>query len=265
MHGEGGGWQGAFKDSWWKPGVLWLLEGADSGDICASCCSAIVETLKVNYNINDSALQAVVPYYASIIPCMGTQRHRGGIGRLSPPPPPPHRPPPPHNSHLTESRSSCWKDWSVYRGTPSTAPPCHHMARCWLDDWFSFSLFPSLTSSFKRATFHPWPPPLPTSLAPPPPPPPHVAAAAIPDNICLILPPSTAEWNQSGRDVMCEQKWLATRKTCIWEHGARALCLRRLDARMYVRARRHGGGEASARLIGITQTSPSCHPSPDFQ
>lgn len=53
--------------------MLWLLQGADSGDICASCCSAIVETLKVNYNINDSALQAVVPYYASIIPCMGTQ------------------------------------------------------------------------------------------------------------------------------------------------------------------------------------------------
>lgn len=98
----GGGWQGAFQDSWWKAGALWLLEGADSGDICASCCSAIVETLKVNYNINDSTLQAVVPYYASIIPCMGTQRHREGIGPSLPPRPPP--------THLAVKRSSLWKD-----------------------------------------------------------------------------------------------------------------------------------------------------------
>ncbi len=95
-----GGWQGAFQDSWWKPGVLWLLEGADSGDICASCCSAIVETLKVNYNINDSALQAVVPYYASIIPCMGTQRHREGIG--------------PHY-HLYKKATALWKGTVVER------------------------------------------------------------------------------------------------------------------------------------------------------
>lgn len=84
--GRGGGcWQGAFQDSWRKAGVLWLRGGADSGDICASCCSAIAETLKVNYNINDSALQAVAPYYASIIPRAGTQRHRGG--ERAPPPP----------------------------------------------------------------------------------------------------------------------------------------------------------------------------------
>lgn len=56
-----------------EPGALWLRGAADSGDICASCCSAIVETLKVNYNINDSALQAVGPYYTSIIPCMSAQ------------------------------------------------------------------------------------------------------------------------------------------------------------------------------------------------
>lgn len=74
-----GGWQGAIQDSWWKPGALWLLGAADSGGICASCCSAIGKTLKVNYNINDRPLQAVVPYYTSIIPCMGTQRHREGI------------------------------------------------------------------------------------------------------------------------------------------------------------------------------------------
>lgn len=43
--------------------------------------SAIVETLKVNYTINDSALQAVGPYYASIIPRMGTQRRREGKRR----------------------------------------------------------------------------------------------------------------------------------------------------------------------------------------
>lgn len=86
-----GGWQGVFGDSWWKAGVSWLLEGADSGGICASCCSAIVETLKVNYNINDRALQAVVPYYASIIPCMSTQRHREGIDA-------PRQPPQPQNT-----------------------------------------------------------------------------------------------------------------------------------------------------------------------
>lgn len=102
---RGGGWQGAFQDSWWKAGALWLLEGADSGDICASCCSAIVETLKVNYNINDSTLQAVVPYYASIIPCMGTQRHREGIGPVPPAPP---------ATHLAAKRSSLWKDcWFI--------------------------------------------------------------------------------------------------------------------------------------------------------
>ncbi len=85
-----------------------------------------------------------------------------------------------------------------------------------MTDSLSLHLHPSLHLSSKQ-------PPTPD-----PPSPPCCTAAAISDNICLILPPSTAEWNQSGRDVMCEQKWLAARITCIWEHGASALCLRRL-------------------------------------
>lgn len=145
----GGGWQGAFQDSWWKAGALWLLEGADSGDICASCCSAIVETLKVNYNINDSTLQAVVPYYASIIPCMGTQRHREGIGPSLPPRPPP---------------TSLWKGavyerivglWSSTFSCYSTSP--HGMV---LTGW----LIPSLSISihhfiFRASTLPPLTPP----------------------------------------------------------------------------------------------------------
>lgn len=100
--------------------MLWLIDGADSGDICASCCSAIVETLKVNYNINDSALQAVVPYYASIIPCMGTQRHREGMG---------------HRRQLREKGKRAASLWGgaavegVVGLTPSVTVPCHCVAQ----------------------------------------------------------------------------------------------------------------------------------------
>lgn len=239
----GGGWQGAFQDSWWKAGALWLLEGADSGDICASCCSAIVETLKVNYNINDSTLQAVVPYYASIIPCMGTQRHREGIGPSLPPHPPP---------------TSLWKGavyerivglWSSTFSCYSTSP--HGMV---LTGW----LIPFLSISIPHFIFRASTPP---PLTPYHPHPPHGTVAAISNNICLILPPSTVEWNQSGRDVMCEQKWLATRIPCIGEHGPRALFL----TGWVTHGCRQTHGVAGACLIGITQTSQSCHPSPDFQ
>lgn len=152
-----GGWQGAFQDSWWKPGVLWLLEGADSGDICASCCSAIVETLKVNYNINDSALQAVVPYYASIIPCMGTQRHREGIG--------------PHH-HLYKNGTSLWRGLLVYRVTPSTFHryTMSPHGTVLLTGWLIFSLSISIPHFiFQASNLPPLTPPfLPLFPAPPP-------------------------------------------------------------------------------------------------
>lgn len=70
--GGGGGWQRALGDSWRRAAALRLQVAADSGDICASCCSTTVETVKVNYNINDGAPQAVVPYYGSIIPHVAT-------------------------------------------------------------------------------------------------------------------------------------------------------------------------------------------------
>lgn len=223
-----GGWQGAIQDSWWKPGALWLLGAADSGGICASCCSAIRKTLKVNYNINDRPLQAVVPYYTSIIPCMGTQRHREGIA---------FAPAAALNSRTKNEGEQHF-------------PPVYHVttwqsAADWMTDSLSLHFHPSLHFSSEQP---------PTSDPHPSPPP--CTKAAIPNNICLILPPSTAEWNQSGRDVMCEERWLAERITCIWERGARALRLPASQTQQRV---------AGACLIGITQTSPSCHPSLHFQ
>lgn len=41
----------------------------------------IVETLKVNYNINDSTLQAVLPHHTSITPHSATPRNRWGTFR----------------------------------------------------------------------------------------------------------------------------------------------------------------------------------------
>lgn len=163
--------------------MLWLLQGADSGDICASCCSAIVETLKVNYNINDSALQAVVPYYASIIPCMGTQRHRGeGIGGVG--------------CQLWEKKKGERLVFFFFR---ERRPGCEderllggllvqHLRHG--ADWMTDSLSPRSHPSLHLSRSQP---PTPDPPAPPPPPFAAAAAAAISDNICLILLPSTAE------------------------------------------------------------------------
>lgn len=63
----GGGAEGQLAES--GGGAL----AADSGDICASCCSATLETVKVNYSINGGALQAVAAYYTSIIPHAATR------------------------------------------------------------------------------------------------------------------------------------------------------------------------------------------------
>lgn len=64
-------------------------------------------------------------------------------------------------------------------------------------------------------------------------------AAAASDNICLILLPSTAEWNQSGGGVTCER---------IGEHGARHPLPRGLRS---LCSERSGRG-----LTGAAQTSP---------
>lgn len=65
----GGGAEGQLAESGGGGGAL----AADSGDICASCCSATLETVKVNYSINGGALQAVAAYYTSIIPHAATR------------------------------------------------------------------------------------------------------------------------------------------------------------------------------------------------
>lgn len=123
----------------------------DSGDICASCCSAVVETVKVNYSINGGALQAVVADYASIIPHAATRRGTAATVKT--------------------------RRWFNYLNHSSM----------WVrlaDDWFCLANTPYLHSSLHLSSERP--------VAPDPAPHP---TATISDNICLILLPSTADWN----------------------------------------------------------------------
>lgn len=122
-----------------------------------------------------------------------------------------------------------------------------------MTDSFSLHFNPSLHLSSTRR-------PTPDPTLPPPHPPPLRAAADISHNICLILPPSTAEWNQSGRDVACAKRWLATSVTCIWEHRARALGLQDANTQQHDRPEPDGLRTHISELSPIPRLSITSNP-----